>query len=152
VRRTNELTLDNAGNEDFSYSQFIVLPLIPPLWLIFTILTMFIMMFASRISFVKKILMKRHFTDGGPNKVQRATSSFDFWAHGIDGSKTKKTIHSHCPGPYDTTAICAAEAAFALVNDREQLKPLFGVVTPGAVMASQMLQRLPRKGCSFDFE
>jgi len=149
VKRTNELTMHD---DEFFYEQFIAIPLIPPLWLISIMFTILFMMLFSKIAYVKNMLLKRNFQDGGPSKAQRQTSSFDFYAHGIDEVGNRKVVHCHAPGPYDTSGICAAEVALALVHDRKQLKPIFGVTTPGAVMNSQMLRRLPASGITLEVD
>lgn len=149
IRRTNELNVaqkKGTGNEDFSYAQFTLLPLIPPVWLIVTLFTMFVILFCSKFSFVRNKLKTRQIANGGPNKEQRADSSVDVYVTAKDSNGKSKSLHIHCPGPYDTTGVACAETALALVLERQNLAQTFGVVTPGAVMTKQLQQSLKTRG------
>lgn len=97
IRRTNELNQSSTGNAAFTYSQFTLLPLIPPIWLIVTLFTMFIIMFCSKFAFVRKRLKERSFPNGGPNKEQRKDSSVDVWVTAKDANGRTKSLHLHCP-------------------------------------------------------
>ena len=146
VRRTNELNEGKTGNDNFSYAQFTLLPLFPPLWLIGSMLLLFVIMFFSKISFIRNYLLKQKSTDGGPNKEQRKDTSVDVIIEAKDGQGKKKTLKMKCPGPYDSTGVASAEAALALVYERASLKKTFGVVTPGAVMNKQLQANLQKRG------
>lgn len=146
IRRTNELNKGKTGNEGFTYAQFTLLPIIPPLWLIMTLLTMFVIMFCSKFSFVRRRLQQRSFANGGPSKEQRSDSSVDVYVTAKDASGKSKSLHLHAPGPYDTTGIACAETALALVQERDHLRPVYGVVTPGSVMAKQLQKTLKERG------
>jgi len=146
IRRTNELTMNATGNDAFTYAQFTLLPLIPPLWLIMTLFTMMIILFCSRFAFVRNRLKARQFPNGGPSKEQRSDSSVDVYVAAKDAAGKTKSLHLHCPGPYDTTGIACGETALALVLERNNLKPVFGVVTPGSVMAKQLQKNLKERG------
>lgn len=146
IRRTNELNKSSTGNAEFSYAQFTLLPLLPPLWLIWTLLTMLIIMFFSKINFVRKWLISQTIANGGPSKQQRQDSSVDVWILAKDSKGKSKNLHMHCPGPYDTTGIACAETALALTNERDSLKHVFGIVTPGAVMSKQLQKNLKERG------
>lgn len=149
IRRTNELNVaqkKGTGNEDFSYAQFTLLPIIPPLWLIWTLCIMFVILFCSKFSFVRNKLRTRQIANGGPTKEQRSDSSVDVYVTAKDTNGKTKSMHIHCPGPYDTTGIACGETALALVLDRPQLNQTFGVVTPGSVMTKQLQKALKTRG------
>jgi hypothetical protein len=92
IRRTNELTLNEAGSEDFSYAQFLCIPLIPPIWLLPILFWVILAMLIARFSWGKKILLKRKFPDGGPSREQRATSYFDMY---VTGTGKKLFFYPH---------------------------------------------------------
>jgi short subunit dehydrogenase-like uncharacterized protein len=146
IRRTNELNLKVTGNEAFTYAQFTLLPIIPPLWLLMTLFTMFIILFCSKFSFVRNKLKARSIPNGGPNKEQRSDSSVDVYSVAKDANGNTKSLHLHCPGPYDTTGIACGETALALVTERDSLRPVYGVVTPGSVMVKQLQKNLKERG------
>jgi len=106
---------------------------------------MFIVLFFSRISFVSNLLKKRKIDHGGPTKEQRDQCSVDVFVDG-KSDKKKKTLHLHCPSPYDTTGIACAETAFALATERNELSQLYGVVTPASVMNKQLQKHLKERG------
>jgi short subunit dehydrogenase-like uncharacterized protein len=146
IRRTNELNAKSTGSDSFTYAQFTLLPLIPPLWLIVTLCTMFVIMFCSKFSWVRNKLKARSFAGGGPSKDQRSDSSVDVYVQAKDSNGKSKSLHLHCPGPYDTTGIACGETALALVLERDSLAPVYGVVTPGSVMTKQLQKHLKERG------
>lgn len=145
INRTNELMMGTTGNIDFNYQQFTLLPLIPPFWLLKILFLMFIVLFFSKISFVSNLLKKRKIEHGGPTKEQRDQCSVDVYVDAKSETK-KKSLHLHCPSPYDTTGIACAETAFALALERKELRDLFGVVTPASVMNKQLQKHLLERG------
>eukprot|EP01120_Amphizonella_sp_Union-15-10_P014612 TRINITY_DN714_c0_g1_i1.p1 TRINITY_DN714_c0_g1~~TRINITY_DN714_c0_g1_i1.p1 ORF type:complete len:425 (+),score=73.34 TRINITY_DN714_c0_g1_i1:70-1275(+) len=149
VRRTNALTMDQAGSPNFSYSQYTLMPLFPPLWLISTLFMVVIAMFFAKFGFVRNLLLKRNIPDRGPTKEQRSQSSVDFTVYAQDNQRVSKTLKLHTPGPYDCSGICAVEAALCLIS--EKVNTIYGVVTPGAVMNMDVImKRLIKRGITVE--
>jgi short subunit dehydrogenase-like uncharacterized protein len=153
VRRSNELTLDKTGSEDFGYAQFASFSFIPPLSLLIQMVVMMFILIFARIALVRNILLKRSFPNGGPTKEQRVDASSDFWVIADSDKKKRKRLHMRTAGAYDATGYCAAEVAFTLINDRTSIAQTFGVVTPAAVMDTQLQRNLrDRAGVTWKFE
>jgi len=56
-------------------------------------------------------------------------------------------------GAYDATGYCAAEVAFILISEGKSIEQSFGVVTPAAIMDSQLQRNLrERAGVTWKFE
>lgn len=149
IRRTNELNMQHkkgTANDNFTYAQFTLLPIIPPLWLIMTLCTMFVILFCSKFSFVRNKLKSRKIDNGGPSKEQRSDSSVDVYVTAKDSNGTSKSLHLHTPGPYDFTGVACGETALALVLERANLAPTYGIVTPGSVMTKQLQKSLKERG------
>lgn len=151
VRRTNELTQTRTGHADFGYAQFSQFPLLPPLYTIWAVLTVLLLMYLAKIPFLRKWLAKRTFDNGGPTKEQRQGCSYEYICDAKDDKGKRKRLHMKCPGsPYDVSGFCCAEAALCLLHDRKDLQPIYGVVTPGAIMSEQIQNRLRKNaGCDW---
>lgn len=107
---------------------------------------MFLILFFSKVSFVRNFLLKRKIDNGGPSKEQRKDSYVEVYVDGKSESGKTKSLYLRSPGPYDTTGIACAETALALVFDRSKLKKIYGVVTPAAVMNKPLQEHLPERG------
>lgn len=152
VRRTNELTQGRTGHADFGYAQWTLFPLLPPLYTLWAVFTVVMLMYLAKIPFLRKWLAKRTFDNGGPTREQRQGCSYEYIAEAKDDKGKRKRLHMTCPGsPYDVSGFTCAEAALALVNDRKDLQPVYGVVTPGAIMSEQIQNRLRKNaGCDWN--
>lgn len=107
---------------------------------------MILILFFSKISFVRNALKKRKIDNGGPSKEQRKDSFVEVYVDGKSESGKAKTLYLRSPGPYDTTGVACAETALALALERNQLKKIYGVVTPAAVLNKQLQKHLPERG------
>ncbi|MCH9682115.1 MAG: saccharopine dehydrogenase NADP-binding domain-containing protein [Deltaproteobacteria bacterium] len=86
----------------------------------------------------------------GPSEQQRAQGWFEVTFVGSrDDREVVTTVRGGDPG-YGHTSMMIAEAARCLVEDRDQLPAVFGVLTPAAAMGERLVERLRDTGMTFD--
>ncbi|XP_049849979.1 saccharopine dehydrogenase-like oxidoreductase [Schistocerca gregaria] len=146
IKLTNQKNEPTTGSPEFSYSQYILVPRFPPLWLLWTIFIMIIVMYFSKFEIVRNQLLKHSNPSGGPSKSERENCSIDIWVDGKDAAGHQKRLRIHCPGPYDSTGIACAEAALIMATDRENMKKDYGLITPASSMFDQLKHSLREYG------
>lgn len=97
----------------------------------------------------RRLLGRLRPSGAGPSEAQRARGWFKVVFVGRQGDQTVTTeVRGGDPG-YGHTAKMIAEAARCLVEDREQLPPRFGVLTPAAAMGERLIERMRNTGMEF---
>lgn len=96
--------------------------------------------------------LKKRFPEqgDGPTPERRARSWFKVvFTASSQGTSVTTQVKGGDPG-YDETAKMIAECALCLVQDHEQLPPIYGFVTPAAAMGNHLITRLHKAGMQFE--
>ena len=98
----------------------------------------------------RNLLQKLRPSGAGPDAEKRAKSYFRVAFIGeIDGKAVSTEVSGGDPG-YGETSKMISEAALALVQDREALPEVYGVLTPVVALRDPLFERLKKEGIKFE--
>jgi short subunit dehydrogenase-like uncharacterized protein len=104
----------------------------------------------ARFKPTRLLLAKLKTSGQGPSEAERAKSFFEVQFVAQAGSRRVRCrVRGGDPG-YGETAKMLAESALCLVQDRERLPALYGVVPTAAALGDVLTQRLQRAGIVFE--
>lgn len=104
----------------------------------------------SQTAPMRRWLLRRLPAGSGPSPEARARGRFSvaFVAEASGGARVRTEVRGHDPG-YGHTSEMVAEAALALVEERDALPAKGGVLTPAAAFGDVLRTRLERTGMVF---
>lgn len=145
VRRSAELFEQYGRN--FTYGHYLQIKSLPKLMVALGGVTAAIGL--AQLSWTREKLLEL-FPDGdGPTDGDRERAWFKVTVDARSGShQVVATVRGGDPG-YGETAKIITQAALTLIQDRDHLEPVYGVLTPASAFGELLLDRLIENGIQF---